>query len=68
VAVSEPPKDPQEQLAWEAKQRPRAAVAAAAGGLLVFGGQIGRQLALQDAPRARFIDGLKSVAEPGPIG
>ena len=41
--MSEPSKDPQEQLDWEAKQRPRAAIAAALGGLLVFGGQIGRQ-------------------------
>ena len=68
VAVSEPLRDPQEQLDWEAKQRPRAAVAAALGGLLVFGGQIGRQVALQDAPRARFLDGLESVAAPGDVG
>lgn len=59
--------NPQEQLAWEARQRPRAAVAAALAGVLIFGGQIGRQLALQDAPRAGFLDGLESLQAPGPV-
>ena len=66
--MSEPLRDPQQQLDWEAQQRPRAAVAAVLGGLLVFGGQIARQLALQDAPRARFLDGLESAAAPGDVG
>ena len=59
--------NPQEQLAWEARQRPRAAIAAALAGVLVFGGQVGRQLALQDAPRAGFLDGLESLQAPGPV-
>ncbi len=35
--------------------------------MLVFGGQIGRQLALQDAPRAGFLDGLESLQAPGAV-
>ncbi len=65
--MSEPSTDPQQQLAWEAKQRPRAAIAAALAALLIFGGQVGRQLALQDAPRAGFLDGLEGLQAPGAV-
>jgi hypothetical protein len=59
---------PDQQLQWEARQRPRAAVAAALGGLLAFAGAIFNGTALSDAPRPPFVDALRKVAEPGPIG
>ena len=62
------PGDPQKQLEWEARLRPRAAVAAALGGGLIIGGQLGRGLALQDAPRRNFLSGLENLQAPGPVG
>ena len=61
------PDSPQQQLEWEARQRPRAAIAAAAAGLLIFGGQIIRGTAFSDAPRADMIDALERVQAPGPV-
>jgi hypothetical protein len=57
-----------QQLSWEARQRPRAAVAAALGGLLAFAGAIYNSSALADAPRPLFVDSLRRVTEDGPIG
>ena len=62
------PDTPQQQLEWEARQRPRAAVAAAAAGLLIFGGQLFRGLLFQDPPRAQLLDALERVQAPGAIG
>jgi hypothetical protein len=62
------PETPQQQLEWEARQRPRAAVAAMAAGLLIFGGQLARGLLFQDPPRARLLDSLERLQAAGPVG
>ena len=62
------PETPQQQLDWEARQRPRAAVAAAAAGLRIFGGQLARGLMFQSPPRAQLLDVLERVQAPGPVG
>jgi hypothetical protein len=62
------PDDPQQQLEWEARQRPRAAVSAAVAALLIFGGQLARGAAFADAPRAGLLDALDRVRAPGPVG
>ena len=62
------PDTPQQQLEWEARQRPRAAVAAALAGLLIFGGQLVRGLLFSDPPRAELLDSLERVQAPGAIG
>jgi hypothetical protein len=62
------PDNPQQQLEWEARQRPRAAVAALAAGVLIFGGQLMRGLLFQDPPRAELLEALERVQAPGPVG
>jgi hypothetical protein len=57
-----------QQLEWEARYRPRAAIAAALGGLLAFAATIFNGSALSDLPEAQFAESLRRVAEPGPIG
>ena len=61
------PDTPQQQLDWEARRRPRAAIAAAAAGLLVFGGQLVRGGAFRDPPRADLLDALERLQQPGPV-
>jgi hypothetical protein len=58
----------QQQLAWEARQRPRAAVAAILAGILTIGGYLWAGVALRDAPAAGWLESLGQAAEPGPIG
>jgi hypothetical protein len=58
----------EDQLAWEARQRPAAAIAAMIAGLLTFGGTVWRGLILSDPPQPGFIESLAQVEEPGPIG
>jgi hypothetical protein len=63
--------DKEQQLAWEARQRPRAGIAALAAGFLLLAGQLWQMLVLNisgDRPRSGFLESLASVAEPGPIG
>ncbi len=58
----------EQQLAWEARQRPRAAIAAIAAGVLGFAGPLWRIVGLSDAPQAGFLESLGQVAQSGPIG
>ena len=58
----------EQQLAWEARQRPRAGVAAILAGLLVLAGPLWRALALRDAPPAGFLESLTQAVQSGPIG
>jgi hypothetical protein len=58
----------QEQLEWEARQRPRAAAAAILAALLSLGGGIFSGLTFADVPRAPLLEALARVAEPGPVG
>jgi hypothetical protein len=61
------PDSPQQQLEWEARQRPRAAVAAAAAAVLIIGGQLFRGAAFRDAPRADVLDAFERLQAPGPV-
>ena len=58
----------EQQLAWEARQRPRAGVAAILAGLLALAGPLWRALALRDAPPAGFLESLTQALQSGPIG
>jgi hypothetical protein len=54
-----------EQLAWEARWRGRAAAAAVAAGLLTLGAQIATNIALKDLPRVTIVEGLRNALEHG---
>jgi hypothetical protein len=58
----------EQQLAWEARQRPRAAIAAIAAAVLMGVGYLWGGAALRDAPRAGFLESLGNAAADGPIG
>jgi hypothetical protein len=58
----------EQQLAWEARQRPRAAVAAIVAGVLGLAGPVWRVIALSDAPKSGFLESLGQAAQSGPIG
>ena len=58
----------EQQLAWEARQRPRAGVAAILAALLGLAGPMLRVIGLSDAPEAGFLESLRHAAETGPIG
>jgi hypothetical protein len=57
-----------EQLAWEARQRPRAAALALATAGLSLAGILWSGLALRDVPKASFLRSLGQAFESGPIG
>jgi hypothetical protein len=58
----------EEQLAWEQRQRPRAAVVALAAGLLAIGGLVVAGLSTKDQPPAFLLNSLHNLEQPGPIG
>jgi hypothetical protein len=60
--------DVADQLAWESRQRPRAAIAAFVGAVLGFGANILTTTAFSNAPHAGFIAALQAAAKPGPVG
>jgi hypothetical protein len=60
--------DTEQQLAWEARQRPRAGVAAIVGGLLTLAGFIWSAAAFKDLPHSYFLNSLSQALQPGPIG
>jgi hypothetical protein len=60
--------DTQQQLAWEARQRPRAAVAAILGGIFSLASDLWTTQILRDAPKGGFIDSLGRAVQPGPLG
>jgi hypothetical protein len=57
----------EETLAWEARQRPRAALACVLAAVLVIGSYIGSGLAFSDAPRSSLGSALERAAQEGPI-
>jgi hypothetical protein len=61
------PDTPQQQLDWEARQRPRAAIAAALAGLLILPGRAGEQALVAGQPSSSFADSLSRAAQPGPM-
>jgi hypothetical protein len=58
----------EQQLSWEARQRPRAAVAALIGGLLTFGADLWSNQIFSGAPRSGLLEALQSAQRPGPVG
>jgi hypothetical protein len=58
----------EDHLAWEARQRSRAALAAALAALLTFVGTVWRGLTLADLPRNGLLEALDRAAQPGAIG
>jgi hypothetical protein len=58
----------EDHLSWEARQRSRAAAAAAVAALFTFVGTVWRGLSLSDLPRNGLLESLSRAAEPGAIG
>ena len=58
----------EQQLAWEARQRPRAGIAAIVSAVLTLAGYMWSGIALRDAPDAGFLESLGQAAQSGPIG
>ena len=57
-----------DQLAWEARQRNPAAIAAALAGSFIFIGSVWRGLTLSDLPHAGLMESLARAPQPGPVG
>jgi hypothetical protein len=60
--------DPESQLAWEARQRPRAGIAAILAGALMLAGYLWVGIAFRDSPRSGYLESLAQAEKPGPIG
>jgi hypothetical protein len=58
----------EDNLAWEARQRKPAAIAAAVAALFTFVGTVWRGLTLSDLPRNGLLESLGRAGEDGPIG
>ena len=59
---------PAKALEWEARQGPRAAIAAALGALLVIGSGVGTYEVFKDAPVTGFVDSLSRAGREGGVG
>ncbi len=59
---------PAQALEWEARQGPRAAIAAALGALLVIGSGVGTYEVFKDAPVTGFVDSLSRAGREGGVG
>ncbi len=59
--------DPQKQLEWEARQRPRAGVAAIVAVVTMLGGLIGTVQLGNDVPNPSGIETLQRALQPGPV-
>jgi len=55
-----------ETLAWEAEQRPRAAIVAILAGVLLIAGALVTGVALSDSPQTTLLDGLRDAAGAPP--
>jgi hypothetical protein len=60
--------EPQQQLAWEARWRPRAGMAAVVAGILTLAGFMWTAIAFRDMPRSGFLQSLAQALEPGAVG
>ncbi len=58
----------EDNLAWEARQRKAAAIAAAVAAVFTFVGTVWRGLTLSDLPRNGVLESLGRAAEDGPVG
>ena len=59
--------DPQKQLEWEARQRPRAGLAAIVAVLAMLGGLIGTVQLGKEVPNPSGIETLQRALKPGPV-
>jgi hypothetical protein len=59
---------PEQQLAWEARWRPRAGIASIVAAVLTLAGFLWTAVAFRDLPRSSYIQSLLNALEPGPIG
>ena len=59
---------PEETLAWEKRERPRAAAAAAGGALIPLISSLVLPTLLDDRPTPSVLPALQSAAAPGPVG
>jgi hypothetical protein len=59
--------DPQKQLEWEARQRPRAGIAAIVAVLTMLGGLIGTVQLGKEVPNPSGIETLQRALRPGPV-
>jgi hypothetical protein len=66
TAVAEDARE--QQLAWEARQRPRTGAAAIAAAILMLAGFVWWGIVLRDLPAAGFLESLRNLEQPGPIG
>jgi hypothetical protein len=60
--------DTEQQLAWEARQRPRAGIAAIVGAVVSLGGEAWSLSTFRDAPSGGYLESLGKAIQPGPIG
>ena len=60
--------DAEDHLAWEARHRTPAAIAAFVAALFTFVGTVWRGLILSDLPRHGVIETLTRAEQPGPVG
>jgi hypothetical protein len=60
--------DTEKQLAWEARQRPRAAVAAIVAAILIPAGTLWTGAVLADAPLGDFAASIQQALRPGDVG
>jgi hypothetical protein len=58
----------EDTIAWEARQRKSASIAAAIAAVGIFAGTVWRGMILSDLPRHGLMETLSRAAEPGPIG
>jgi hypothetical protein len=72
VSSESPPvpaaQDPEQILAWEARHRPRAGIAALAGSLGLFVFYVMQQLLQRDIPTTSGLETLQRAVQPGPVG
>jgi hypothetical protein len=66
AAVTEDARE--QQLAWEARQRPRAAVAAILAAVLTLAGYMWAGIALRDTPESGWLEALGQAGQDGPVG
>jgi hypothetical protein len=60
--------EPEDQLAWEARQRPRAGVVALVAAVLLIGSILWGVVSLRDLPRTSYLQSLGQAFQPGPEG
>jgi hypothetical protein len=60
--------DPEQQLAWERRQRLPAGIAAIVAAVCTLGGELWSQSIFRDVPKAGFLESLQNALRPGPVG